>query len=75
MFLIIVILILVVIVTILVTVDIIGIINRNSWVMVRSITFIKLTTRRIIVVSVIVRNITGVMVMVIWIVIRYTITA
>ena len=41
--------------------------------MVRSITIIKITTRRIIVVTIIIRNINGVMVMVIWVVIRYII--
>ena len=61
MFLIIVDLILVIgIVAIIVTVDINGIIIRNTWVMVRSIPII--TTERIIEIIIIVRTITGVMV-------------
>ena len=46
-------------VTIIAIVDIIRIIIRNIWVMIRCITIIKITTRHIIVV----RCITGVMVM------------
>ena len=41
--------------------------------MIRCITSIKITTRRIIVVTIIIRNITGAMVMMILIVIRYII--
>ena len=62
-----------VIVTVIVTVDIIGIIIRNIWVMTRCMTIVKMTTRRSIAVTVIIRTITGVMVMVIWIFIRYII--
>ena len=58
-----------ILVTIIVTVDIIGIIIRNIWAVIRCNTIIKITSRRIIVVTVIIRNITGVMVT--WILIRY----